>query len=65
MAVDPPRSNGGRAPVAERARVTVQVLRPARISAALQASPEEQANAPAKRIQRHRDAAGTIWIEFS
>lgn len=54
-----------RAPVAEQVRASVTVLRAERISAVLESDAAEQANAPAKRIQRSRDSAGTVWVEFS
>ena len=67
VAIAPPKpaSAAERAPVAQSGIATVRVLRPERISASLQTPPEELSNAAARRIQRHRDEAGTIWIEFS
>ncbi|MEM7779278.1 MAG: hypothetical protein AAF697_02680 [Pseudomonadota bacterium] len=60
-----PSNQSPSAPVAERVTATVRVLAPERISLVLEAGPEERANAPAQRIQRSRDSAGTIWVEFS
>jgi hypothetical protein len=52
------------APVAERVTVSARVLRPARISflVADGETTEEDRN---RAVQRGRDNAGTVWIEFS
>ena len=60
-----PASAAVRTPIAQSSTATVRVLRPVRISASLEAPPQERRNAAAQRIQRRRDQAGTIWIEFS
>ncbi len=52
------------APVAERVTASARVLRPARISflVADGETAEEDRN---RAVQRGRDNAGTVWIEFS
>ena len=54
------------APIAEQARASVTVLRPVRISVAVEGG-KLSVDAPAngQPVQRSRDAAGTLWVEFS
>ena len=51
-------------PVAERVTVSVVVLRPARISFDINDEEETTGETRNRSIQRARDAAGTVWIEF-
>lgn len=52
--------------IAEQVRASVTVLRPARISVAAEGG-KLSVDAPAngQSVQRSRDAAGTLWVEFS
>jgi len=52
------------APVAERVTARATILRPARISFDLESS-EVSVNTRRTNVQRGRDAAGTVWVEFS
>jgi len=51
--------------VATRATVSARVLRPAYISLQPDAEPDETQSFKTRSVQRARDAAGTIWVEFS
>ncbi|MEE4201651.1 hypothetical protein [Erythrobacter sp.] len=63
VAGDAARTAG--APVAERVEARVRVLRPERID--FRVRPAAQADEEPRRvgIQRQRDRAGTVWIEFN
>ncbi|MAY20071.1 MAG: hypothetical protein CL955_05585 [Erythrobacteraceae bacterium] len=55
-----------RAAIAEQVRASVTVLRPARISVAAEdGSVSVDAPTNGQSVQRSRDAAGTLWVEFS
>ena len=54
-----------RAPVAERVTASVEILRPVRIVLAEEERAFANGEERADRGQRSRDAAGTLWIEFS
>lgn len=54
-----------RMPLAERVTASVRVLRPARISYESAAEAVEDERVRNVEVQRDRDAAGTVWIEFS
>ena len=62
----PASAANGPAPMAEQVRASVTVLRPARISVAREEG-KVSVDAPAggQSVQRSRDAAGTLWVEFS
>lgn len=47
------------------AQATARVLRPARISFQQDAEPDEARSAQNQSVQRGRDEAGTMWVEFS
>ena len=53
------------APVAERVSASARVLRPARISFVVENGAEAADVSRNSAVQRGRDAAGTVWIEFS
>ncbi len=53
------------APVAERVTVSVTVLRPARISFKITGEDKTTGETQNRAVQRARDAAGIVWIEFS
>ena len=53
------------APVAERATATVTIVRPVQVRLTEQGEVSVDGLAGDTTIQRNRDAAGTIWIEFS
>ncbi len=53
-------------PIAVQVRASARVIRPARIDFARVAAASEQSpNAAVNGIQRERDAAGTVWLEFN
>lgn len=52
-------------PVAERVSASVTILRPARISFQIGNEAETSGQERVRNVQRGRDAAGTVWIEFS
>jgi len=53
-------------PVAVRTRASARVLRPARIEISYTPQTSEQrAQSEFKGIQRARDGAGTLWVEFN
>ena len=54
-----------RLPLAERVTASVRVLRPARISYESAAEAVEDERVRNVEVQRDRDAAGTVWIEFN
>ena len=51
--------------VAERVTATVTVLRPARVVVDADGVAQLESAPYAAPVQRSRDAAGTVWIEFS
>lgn len=52
--------------VGVQVRASTRIIRPARIDASdVPQTSEQRANAQANGIQRSRDAAGTLWIEFN
>lgn len=55
----------GAMPVAERARATVRILRPAQVRVARDGAVEVEGDHDPRTVQRSRDAAGTLWVEFS
>lgn len=63
MAADAPVSRAS--PVAEQVRASVTVLRPARVSISRDGAVEVDSTADPRTVQRRRDAAGTVWVEFS
>ena len=52
-------------PVATTATASARVLRPARISVREQAEVTSAGEGGTANVQQARDAAGTLWIEFS
>jgi len=53
-------------PIAVQVRASARVLRPARIDFSLASTIAGQSpNAAVNGIQRERDAAGTVWVEFN
>ncbi len=52
-------------PVAERVRASVRALRPARIIFQSENETETSDENQSRNVQRGRDAAGTVWVEFS
>lgn len=59
------RSAGAR-PVGVQVRASTRIIRSARIDTSdLPQTNEQRINAQANGIQRSRDAAGTLWVEFN
>lgn len=52
-------------PLAEQARARVRVLRPVQVSVARDGAVEIEGDYDPRTVQRSRDAAGTVWVEFS
>lgn len=53
------------APVATRATATVTIRRPAVIRLEKNGNMSVESDASEVEVQHRRDAAGTVWIEFS
>ncbi|MHA7820982.1 MAG: hypothetical protein ACX930_15150 [Erythrobacter sp.] len=53
------------APVAEQVRASATILRPARVSISRDGAVEVEGTPDRRTVQRSRDAAGTVWVEFS
>lgn len=51
--------------VAEQVRASVTIRRPARVTIADNGTVELDASSDPRTVQRSRDAAGTLWLEFS
>lgn len=62
IADTPPARQG---PIAVSARASVRVLRSARISSLLEVTEADAQASQSQAVQRGRDTAGTVWIEFS
>ncbi len=53
------------ATVAERVTVSARILRPARIDFDEASGADADDQTRSRAVQRGRDAAGTVWVEFS
>lgn len=51
--------------IAVQVRASVTIRRPARISITADGEAEIDGDVNAAGVQRNRDAAGTVWFEFS
>lgn len=64
-AADASRLPARAAPIAERVTARATILRPARISFQELSGANDDQETRSHAVQRGRDAAGTVWIEFS